>query len=64
MSYVALYRRFRPQGFSELVGQEAVRRTLEQAIADGRVAGWLMRTCLPGLEEQARQVPPKSWRDC
>ncbi|MDO4203226.1 MAG: DNA polymerase III subunit gamma/tau [Selenomonadaceae bacterium] len=38
MSYVALYRRFRPQGFSELVGQEAVRRTLEQAIADGRVA--------------------------
>lgn len=38
MSYVALYRRFRPQGFSELVGQEAVRRTLEQAIVDGRVA--------------------------
>lgn len=38
MSYIALYRRFRPQGFSELVGQEAVRRTLEQAIVDGRVA--------------------------
>lgn len=38
MSYVALYRRFRPQGFSELVGQESVRRTLEQAISDGRVA--------------------------
>lgn len=38
MSYVALYRRFRPQVFSELVGQEAIRRTLEQAIVDGRVA--------------------------
>ncbi len=37
MEYVALYRKWRPQGFSELVGQEHVSRTLAQAIVGGRV---------------------------
>ena len=37
MEYVALYRKWRPQGFSELVGQEHVSRTIAQAIESGRV---------------------------
>ena len=37
MEYVALYRKWRPKGFSELVGQEHVSRTLSQAVVGGRV---------------------------
>ena len=33
----ALYRKYRPQTFAEVVGQEAVVRTLENAIAGGKV---------------------------
>src|SRR5437016_8854349 len=33
----ALYRKYRPQSFAEVVGQEAVVRTLENAIAAGQV---------------------------
>lgn len=38
MSYVALYREFRPQSFSEVVGQEHITRTLKNAILQGRLA--------------------------
>lgn len=34
----ALYRKYRPQTFEELVGQEAIARTLRNAVALGRVA--------------------------
>jgi len=34
----ALYRRYRPQTFSEIVGQDHVTRTLRNAIAGGQVA--------------------------
>ena len=37
MAYVALYRKWRPKTFSDLVGQEHVSRTLSQAIETGRV---------------------------
>jgi DNA polymerase III subunit gamma/tau len=37
MSYTALARRYRPKTFSELVGQEHVRRALVNALASGRV---------------------------
>ena len=33
----ALYRRYRPQGFDEVVGQEAVVRTLQNAVEHGQV---------------------------
>ena len=33
----ALYRKYRPQGFDEVVGQEAVVRTLRNAIDHGQV---------------------------
>lgn len=37
MAYVALYRKWRPTSFSDLVGQDHVSRTLAQAIETGRV---------------------------
>ncbi|MEO5766962.1 MAG: DNA polymerase III subunit gamma/tau, partial [Polyangia bacterium] len=37
MSYLVLARKYRPQRFSELVGQEHVARTLTNAIAGNRV---------------------------
>lgn len=38
MAYVALYRKWRPQGFNSLVGQEAVRTALTNALETGRIA--------------------------
>ena len=38
MSHLALARKYRPQRFSELIGQDPVRLTLERAVATGRVA--------------------------
>ena len=37
MSYVALYRKFRPMKFSEVVGQEHVEKTLKNQIKNGRI---------------------------
>lgn len=37
MAYVALYRKWRPKTFPDLVGQEHVSRTLSQAVETGRV---------------------------
>ena len=38
LTYQTLYRKYRSQTFSDLVGQEAVSRALQGAIASGRVA--------------------------
>ena len=38
MSYQVIARRYRPQRFSEVVGQEHVTQTLSNAIASGRIA--------------------------
>ena len=38
MAYVALYRKFRPQSFDELVGQEHIKRTLSNQLKSGRIA--------------------------
>jgi len=38
MSYIALYRAFRPQTFSEIVGQDHVSKTLKNALKSNRVA--------------------------
>ncbi len=38
MSYVALYRTYRPQCFNEVVGQEHIKRTLQNAIKQNKVA--------------------------
>src|SRR5918992_2657177 len=38
MAYVSLYRKHRPQTFDELLGQEAVSRTLAHAVSEDRIA--------------------------
>jgi DNA polymerase III subunit gamma/tau len=38
MTYLSLYRKYRPQTFAEILGQEHVSRTLANAIAEDRVA--------------------------
>ena len=38
MAYVALYRKFRPKRFKELVGQEHIVRTLSNQLESGRIA--------------------------
>ena len=38
MSYKALYRAYRPQKFSEVVGQEAIVRTLQNSISSGKIS--------------------------
>ncbi len=38
MAYQSLYRKYRPQTFSDVVGQGHVTRTLQNAIASGRIA--------------------------
>ena len=37
MAYTALYRKFRPKSFNEVVGQEHVTRTLKNQIKSGRI---------------------------
>ena len=38
MAYVALYRRWRPQNFDTLVGQQPVKQALTNALTSGRIA--------------------------
>ena len=42
--HVALPRKWRPRIFEDLVGQEAVARTLENAIKEGRIASAYLLT--------------------
>jgi DNA polymerase III subunit gamma/tau len=47
--YRVLARKYRPQTFAELIGQEAMVRTLENAIAQGRIAHAFMLTGVRGV---------------
>ncbi|UNC90655.1 DNA polymerase III subunit gamma/tau [Candidatus Contubernalis alkaliaceticus] len=38
MNYLALYRKWRPQTFEDLIGQDHITRTLENAVKSGRVS--------------------------
>ena len=38
MSYLALYRKYRPQTFGEVVGQNHVVATIKNALASGRIS--------------------------
>lgn len=38
MAYMALYRKWRPQDFSDLIGQEHISKTLSNAITSGKIA--------------------------
>ncbi len=49
MSYLVLARKWRPQTFSDLIGQEHVSRTLKNAIDSGRVAHAFLFTGARGV---------------
>lgn len=49
MSYVVLARRWRPQKFSDLVGQDVVVRTLKNAVAGGQIAHAYLFTGIRGV---------------
>ncbi|MBP1753405.1 MAG: polymerase tau subunit [Geobacteraceae bacterium] len=49
MSYLVLARKWRPQTFSDLVGQEHISRTLQNAIESGRVAHAFLFTGARGV---------------
>ncbi len=49
MSYVVLARKFRPQRFEDLVGQDHIARTLSNAIDSGRVAHAFLFTGVRGI---------------
>ena len=38
MSYIALYRQWRPQEFDSLIGQDHISKTLANAIKSGKIA--------------------------
>jgi DNA polymerase-3 subunit gamma/tau len=58
MSYTALARKWRPQKFSELIGQEHVRRALENALASGRVHHAFLFTGTRGVGKSASIARP------
>ncbi|MGA7117910.1 MAG: AAA family ATPase, partial [Hyphomicrobium sp.] len=47
--YVVLARKYRPQTFDDLIGQEAMVRTLRNAFASGRIAQGYMLTGVRGV---------------
>ncbi len=48
LGYLVLARKYRPQKFSDLVGQEALVRTLQHAFSSGRIAHAFMLTGIRG----------------
>ena len=57
MEYTALYRKFRPLKFDEIVGQEHIVRTLKNELINDRVGhAYLFNG---GREEQERLLLPK-----
>ena len=57
MAYQALYRKWRPQTFDDMVGQSAVTHTLKNAISNQKR---VMLTYLRGLVGQEKLVPRRS----
>ncbi|HYM72984.1 MAG TPA: DNA polymerase III subunit gamma/tau, partial [Stellaceae bacterium] len=47
--YRVLARKYRPQTFAEIIGQEAMVRTLANAIASGRIAHAFILTGVRGV---------------
>ena len=58
-AYRVLARKYRPTNFDELVGQEALVRTLTNAIETGRIAQAFMLTGVRGV---GRPPPRGSWQ--
>lgn len=59
MSYIALYRQWRPQEFDSLIGQDHISKTLANAIKSGKIAHAYLFSGPRGL---AKQVLLKYWQ--
>src|ERR1700730_3640405 len=59
-AYGVLARKYRPQTFAEVIGQEAMVRTLSNAIAEGRIAQAFILTGVRGVGKTttARIIAP------
>ncbi len=54
-AYRVLARKYRPSRFAELIGQEAMVRTLTNAIASGRIAhAFILRACAASARRRRR----------
>ncbi len=56
--YQALYRKWRPRTFDEVVGQPHITETLKRQVATGRLSHAYLFTGTRGLE---RPPVPRSW---
>ena len=56
MSYMALYRKFRPDEFEDVKGQDAIVKTLKNQI---KQTVSVMHICFVGQEEPVKQRSPK-----
>ena len=62
MSYQVLARKYRPQKFSEVIGQEHVTHTLKNAIEQGRTAHGYIFSGHRGHREDHSGADSGSWR--
>ena len=59
MSYTALYRKFRPDNFEDVKGQDHIVTTLNQSDQGQTVSGMLICSAVP--VEPVRQLWQRSW---
>ena len=62
-AYTVIARKYRPRTFDDLIGQEAMVRTLTNAFASGRIAHAFMLTGVRGVGKTttARLRPTRYW---
>ena len=51
MSFLSLYRKYRPEDFNDLIGQDQVKQTLKNALKNDRVAHAYLFAGPPGYRQ-------------
>ena len=60
MAYTALYRKFRPQTFESVIGQEHIVRTLKNQMKTGRVSHAYLFCGTRGTEPSTARTPRRT----